>query len=278
MSSDTHSKEAQMQITALGTGAADAVKYFQTSFLLSDGKNNLLIDTGGGSGVLAQMNRFGVRLNDIQNVFVSHKHIDHIFGIFWILRFRGAAIAAGKAPDLAIYATQKNIAFIKQMSGHLLKEKVLSLFDSKIQFIAIDEFPENVMGDWRVQFFDIQSKKEEQWGCAITLSNAMKISFLGDEPYTSAVASYCANSDYMFHDAYCLEQDRDLFKPHEIAHSTVIEAAKNAQRAEAKNLILFHTEDASTYGNRKALYSAEAKLVCSGNVFVPDDGEVIKCR
>src|SRR3989344_8103169 len=233
-------------ILALGTGAADSTKYYQTAFLIRDETTNLLIDTGGGSGILAQFDRFGVGLHDIQNIFITHKHIDHIFGLFWVLRFRGAAIAAGKAPDLTIYASKENINLIKQVSGMFLKEKVLALFDSKILFIAVDDQSKKTVNNWGIEFFSIQSKKEAQWGCAITLPDTNKLVFIGDEPYTDALLPYCENADYLFHDAYCLEHDRKLFHPEEISHSTVIEAAKNAQRLQTKNLILFHTEDVKT--------------------------------
>lgn len=265
-------------IIALGTGAADSVKYYQTAFLIQDATTNLLIDTGGGSGILAQMDRFGVNLNEIQNIFITHKHIDHIFGIFWILRFRGANIAAGKAPDITVYASANNIALIKQISALFLKEKVLSLFDTKIVFIAVDGLIEAKINDWNIRFFNIQSKKEEQWGCAIALPNSKTVSFIGDEPYTEAIAPYCDSVDYLFHDAYCLEKDRELFHPEEISHSTVREASKNAAELGVKNLILFHTEDTATFGKRTELYTAEAKAYFSGTVFVPNDGDVIEIR
>src|SRR3989344_5129571 len=235
-------------IIALGTGAADSTKYYQTAFLIQDANTNLLIDTGGGSGILAQMDRFGVELNDIQNIFITHKHIDHIFGIFWILRFRGANIHSGKAENLTIYASQANIALIKQVSALFLKEKVLALFDTKILFIAVEETPEATINDWSLRFFDIQSKKEEQWGCAITFPNNKKLAFIGDEPYTDTIAPYCNDVDYLFHDAYCLEKDRELFRPQEISHSTVQDAAKNSQQTGAQHLILFHTADTVTFG------------------------------
>lgn len=263
-------------ITALGTGAADSVKYFQTAFFIKDDQTNLLIDTGGGSGILAQMDRYNIDLNEIQNIFITHKHIDHIFGIFWILRFRGANIHSGTADKLTIYASAANIALIKQVSALFLKEKVLALFDSKILFIPVNETAKTTTSDWNLHFFDIQSKKEEQWGCAITLANDKKIVFIGDEPHTKAITPYCLNADYFFHDAYCLERDRELFHPEEISHSTAKDAAMNAESVGAKNLILFHTEDVATFGKRKELYSAEAKQHYSGNVFIPDDGDVIE--
>ncbi|HLC49341.1 MAG TPA: MBL fold metallo-hydrolase [Candidatus Andersenbacteria bacterium] len=265
-------------ILALGTGAADSVKYFQTSFFIEDEKTDLLIDTGGGSGILAQCDRFGVSVATIQNIFITHKHIDHIFGIFWILRFRGAAIHSGQAPSLTIYASLANIALIKQVSALFLKEKVLALFDSKILFIAIDENSETDINDWTVQFFKIQSKKEEQWGCKITFPGNKTLTFTGDEPYTKAITPYCTDTDYFFHDAYCLEKDRDVFTPHDISHSTAKEASIYAQQLNAKNLILFHTEDKATFGKRKELYTAEAQQEYSGNIFVPDDGDVIEIQ
>ncbi len=263
-------------IIALGTGAADSTKYYQTSFLIQDAKTNLLMDTGGGSGILAQMDRFKIGLNDIQSIFITHKHIDHIFGIFWILRMRGAAISAHRAPNLTIYASRENITLIRQVSAQFLKQTVISLFDTSILFVAVDEQQDIKMNDWGTHFFDTQSAKEEQWGCNIVLPNDISLSFIGDEPYTDKILSYCLQTDYLFHDAYCLERDRELFHPEEMSHSTVKEAAMNAESVGAKNLILFHTEDTATFGRRKELYTAEAKECFSGNVFVPDDGDVIE--
>ena len=266
------------KIIALGTGTADTAKYAKTSFFIQDEKTNFLIDTGGGSEILGQLDQCGIALNDIQHIFVTHKHIDHIFGIFWILRFRGAAIHVGKAPSLIIYASKENIVLIKQVSGLFLKKKVLDLFDTKILFATVHENDESMLNDWAVKFFDIRSDKEPQWGCRITLPHGKTMAFIGDEPYRDAILRFCENIDYFFHDAYCLERDREIFAPHEISHSTVTEAAINAQKVKAKNLILFHTEDKSTFGKRKELYTEEARKEYSGNIFVPDDGDVIEIK
>ena len=63
-----------------------------------------------------------------------------------------------------------------------------------------------------------------------------------------------------------------MYKPYEIKHSTALDAAQNAQKLGAKNLILIHTVD-NDLKNRKMRYTAEAKTVFDGNVFVPDDLE-----
>jgi ribonuclease Z len=79
----------------------------------------------------------------------------------------------------------------------------------------------------------------------------------------------------MLSEAFCKYEDREIFKPYEEHHSTCKEAAELAQKLEVKNLILYHTED-KTIDTRKAAYTAEAKQYFDGNVFVPDDLEIIE--
>ena len=75
-------------------------------------------------------------------------------------------------------------------------------------------------------------------------------------------------------EAFCLYEDRERFRPYEKHHSTVMDAARDAERLHVKNLILYHTED-KTLDTRRERYTAEAKTVFSGNVVVPDDLDVI---
>ena len=49
----------------------------------------------------------------------------------------------------------------------------------------------------------------------------------------------------------------------------------SAERLNVKNLVLTHTED--THGSdRKRLYLKEGREYFSGNLFVPNDGEIIQ--
>lgn len=66
---------------------------------------------------------------------------------------------------------------------------------------------------------------------------------------------------------------RDVFHPEKIRHSTVKETAEQAERFGVRNLILWHTEDRATFGQRRELFTEEAARHYSGNVFVPDDLE-----
>ena len=53
------------------------------------------------------------------------------------------------------------------------------------------------------------------------------------------------------------------------------DAAKLAAELGVKHLVLWHTED-KHYKERKALYSAEARESYAGDLYVPDDLDVIE--
>ena len=102
----------------------------------------------------------------------------------------------------------------------------------------------------------------------------MRFTCLGDGPYSEHDEVYAKGADWLLAEAFCKYGDRDKFKPYEKNHSTVKEASELAETLGVKNLVLYHTEDKSIE-SRKQAYTAEAKEYYHGNVFVPDDLDVI---
>ena len=66
-----------------------------------------------------------------------------------------------------------------------------------------------------------------------------------------------------------------FFSPYQKHHSTVKDACELANKMNVKNLLLYHTED-KNIKNRKELYTAEGKQYYQGNLYIPDDLEVIE--
>ena len=126
-----------------------------------------------------------------------------------------------------------------------------------------------------VTFFDIASTKAKQFGFTMQLLDGRKFTCVGDEPYNEVNYEYVKDSDWLFHEAFCLYEDREQFKPYEKHHSTVKDACELAERMHISNLVLWHTEDTTDISTRKERYLAEGKPYFSGNLFVPDDGERI---
>ena len=114
------------------------------------------------------------------------------------------------------------------------------------------------VGEMRLQCFDIHSEKELQFGFTAQLSDGQQLCCLGDEPFSALCQPYAEGADWLMSEAFCLYEDRELFQPYEKHHSTVLDAARLAERLHVNNLILYHTED-RTLETRKERYSAEAR-------------------
>lgn len=74
------------QIIMLGTGNATVTQCYNTCFLLETSTTRLLVDAGGGNGVLRQLQRAGVAIRDLHHLFVTHAHTDHVLGVIWVIR------------------------------------------------------------------------------------------------------------------------------------------------------------------------------------------------
>lgn len=75
-------------LTVLGTASAMPIsERFQSAQVLSVRGRLFLIDCG--EGVQLQMVRYGISLEKIESVFISHIHGDHVFGLFGFLSTLG---------------------------------------------------------------------------------------------------------------------------------------------------------------------------------------------
>ena len=71
-----------MQLTMLGTGHALVTQCYNTCFVLREGNRQFLVDGGGGNGLFSQFRAAGLDWREVKEIFVTHKHIDHLLGIF----------------------------------------------------------------------------------------------------------------------------------------------------------------------------------------------------
>jgi len=115
----------------------------------------------------------------------------------------------------------------------------------------------------------------KQFGFTLRLEDGSKLCCLGDEPYNPICAEHVQGAKWVLCEAFCLYGDRERFKPYEKHHSTVKDACELAQELNIPHLVLWHTED-RRIGERKKLYTEEGKQYYTGNLFVPDDLDVIE--
>lgn len=263
-------------ITMLGTGSAMVTKCYNTCFTISNKDNeHFLVDAGGGNTILSNLEKSHISINQIHNMFISHNHNDHILGAVWVIRSVANSILNSKYNGvLNIYCHKKSIDALNNICSFVLQKKFINLFNEKILFHDISNNTSVEILGRKTTFFDINSTKELQHGFTTILENGKKLTFLGDEPYRDGVKEYCENVDYLMHEAFCLYSDKDIFKPYEKHHATAKDACINAAKLNVKNVILYHTED-KNLTKRKELYIQEGQKEFCGNIFMPDDLDII---
>lgn len=67
-----------MKLTMLGTGNALVTECYNTCFVLEENNQYLLVDGGGGNGILHQLKHAGINWKNIKSIFVTHKHLSLI--------------------------------------------------------------------------------------------------------------------------------------------------------------------------------------------------------
>ena len=265
-----------MNLTILGTGNAAVTKIYNTCFVLREGKDCFLVDGGGGNTILSRLDEAGVSLNDIHTIFVTHKHMDHLFGILWVMRMICQKMTKGAIThDVTLYAHDELITLLRDLTKTLLPGKHARFLDEKLHLIEVKDGEKKEILRHETTFFDIHSTKAKQFGFTMQLGNGEKLTCCGDEPYNECEKQYAEHSTWLLHEAFCLHGQADLFHPYEKHHSTVKDAAELAESLGVKNLLLYHTED-QNIARRKELYTAEGRQYFHGNLFVPEDLEVIE--
>lgn len=265
-----------MKLTLLGTGNAGVTACYNTCFVLNDGENFFLVDGGGGNTVLRQLKEVGIDTNEIHDIFVTHKHIDHLLGIIWIVRMITSAMGNGKyVGDARIYGHDEVLSLIREFAGKLLLEKEAGFLDNRLHLIEVRDGDRLDVIGHRTAFFDIGSTKAKQFGFMMEIGNGEKLTCCGDEPFSEREREYAQNSKWLLHEAFCLYEDRERFRPYQKHHSTVKDACELAEQLKVQNLLLYHTED-TDLTNRKFRYTEEGKAFFHGNLFVPDDLETIE--
>ena len=265
------------KLTMLGVGAAMVTSLYNTCFTISRDDGELfLVDGGGGNGLLVQLEKSGLSVLDIHHVFVSHNHSDHILGIVWLVRAICQHIRKDRyVGNLHIYAHPKSLDAIRTICGLVMQPRLNAFFDSRVMLVPIEDGTQMEILGRQTTFFNIQSVKELQHGFTCRLLNGKKLSFLGDEPFCEYERQFVENSDYLLQEAYCLYSEKDIFRPYNKRHGTVLDSCRNAYSLRAAATLLFHTEGKTPVKDRQWKYLAEARQAFTGTIYVPNDLDTI---
>lgn len=262
------------KIIMLGTGHGTTMDNYNTCFLIKNDDKNFLIDTGGSIEILRRLDQKNIDIKDLHHIFISHSHTDHILGLIWMLKKFSVLAMHGKIKEkLNIYSNDDVNQAIIAIMNHVLPKKLIDLILDNVNFhIVKDNEIVNINGI-EYTFFDVKEKSVKLYGFKCIINNKV-LTFVGDVTLNDEIKDIVKESDYVMHEAFCLDSEEDIFHAYEKKHSTVKHACELMNRLSVKNLILFHTED-SHGKERKALYESEGNKYFDGKVIVPDDMEEI---
>ena len=253
------------KLTMLGTGHAMTTRCFNTCFVYENETGKMLVDTGGGQQLVGQLRKAGIKANDIDCLFITHRHTDHLLGLPWLVRMRMRNLAERPLEIIAHH----ELCRVAQELLRLLFPEAEEELERGLVFHAVEDGQVVEACGRRMLCYDTRNARCRQFGFSLTLGNGKKFVFNGDVPYDEANHAHMENADFLMHEAFCLEKNWSN-KGHTCAALT----AQYAARLNAKTLIIVHCGD-EDYKNRRELYTQEAAAHFNGPIFVPYDLEII---
>lgn len=260
-----------MKLIFLGTGTASAEKIYHTCFLVENDGNYVLVDGGGGNGVLPQLDKANVDITKINHIFLSHIHLDHSLGLLWVIR-KCKALQKNATP-LKVFGSKEVLDEFEELVKILLKKEAKNLGTNLILEPVQDGERKTICGiDF--EFLDVKASKNIMYGFVIH-SAGKRYAFVGDETIKPETIEAVKGCDLLMHDAFDLEGEVDQEFLKKTYHSTPRWAGALATKAEAKALLLFHTTD-KNFKSKTRTFTEEASQTFAGKIYVPNDLDVIE--
>ncbi len=268
-------KNNQSELIMLGTGNAMVTKCYNTCFILAGPNDYLLVDAGGGNGIMTQLNKIGIPICHIHNMIVTHAHTDHILGVIWVMRMVASAMEKGRFNGRFRIFCHDGVAELLTYMGHrLLAKNQRRHIGERLLIVPVNDGTHIYAAEFNLTFFDIHSTKARQFGFRAELPDGKTLACLGDEPFYEGNRHLVSGADWLLSEAFCLYADREIYHPYEISHSTAKDAAEVAADLGVSALVLYHTVD-DDLPHRREDYTAEAARYFDGRIEVPDDLDII---
>jgi ribonuclease Z len=259
-----------VNVTFLGTGNAfSAGRRTNVSLLIEASEFRMLVETG--PMIMEQLSRVGLRATDIEQLFVTHGHGDHVLGFPMLALNRLDA-----ATPLHVYAGLSTIASLRILST--LAFSSLSTDRLNLRWHEISqEGPDEVELPSGVRLRTVlvdHPPGVPTLGARWDFDDGPSVTLITDTRPGQVGVELARDSDLLVHEASfsaILEPDAD---PYEHYHSTAQQAGEIARHAGCKQLALVHL--GAEIGEHPDVLIEEARAGTDLQVIVPDDGDQIR--
>jgi ribonuclease Z len=242
-----------MKFCFLGHGSRQTINNDVTNFVFGD-DYKVLVDSG--PCVLKLLLAYGIPLNQISDIIITHKHADHYTGLPYLIW----AIAKAKVNKIRLYASNDIIDHFRKLY-HFINEKAPKL---TIEYIPLKANSRFDLGTGYMVPFEV-SHTVQTYGISIH-SQERAIVFSSDTEICKEVERYSNKANVLIHDVFNLKSNKK-------GHSNAIDVAKIAQKCSVELLIPVHTTD-KALKDETGLISLIKKYY-TGEVIIPKDGQEI---
>lgn len=251
----------------LGTGAAASLDRQMTGLCFVVGDCAFLIDCGDGTGTLRQLVKAGVPLSSINDIFITHKHRDHIMGVPSLLFHN---ILIGKNREVRIYGPKQAldileyIVFETHTYDDAAKKRVAFEPLWSHQVVSLRTRPKTTVTGVLLTHQD----PELECYAYIVSIGGMRVAFTGDMEPDPVFENAVGGVDIIVHECFGVSQNSAY--THSVRHSTAKDAGTLAAKASAKTLILTHLPPKDILANEELLLG-EARKYFSGEIILAKD-------
>lgn len=235
---------SEARLTILGCGSAKPTRTTSPSGQLVElCDKSFLVDCG--EGVLLTMQRLGIRTGRLYNIFISHLHGDHCFGLIGLLTTLGML---KRTQPMHIYAQPDLEKLLKPLLDYHCADR---LYD--IIFHPVNPRKHEVIYEDRTVRVESVPLKHSVPTCGFLFCETHRVkredgsfdrvtrkryAYCSDTMYSEKIVPIIEGVETLYHESTFLQNMAE--RSREVKHSTAAEAAKIAQLAKAGRLILGH--------------------------------------
>lgn len=251
----------------LGNGAGQTDKQETVSFIIDHSKT-MLFETG--PSVIRQLARAGYSPTEIDAVFISHSHGDHLLGFPYFIFVDSIERPLKKkgARNMPLITLSVIGNFLQKMIEFCYPS---TDFPTKIELLdaSIEDFKTFIIDDFKITTAPV-IHSVPTIGVRVELPDCV-VAYSSDSIYCENTIELARNCDLLIHSAFCQSTNKDVAA--KLMHATSMDAGKIAQKANAKKLALV---DISLFVTDDNLLIKEAKQFFDGDVFIPQELEELE--
>lgn len=244
-----------MKIKFIGTGSAFTMKSFQSNIVITENDRNLLFDAGGD--VRFALDEQGMSYKDINAMYLSHQHADHIGGVEYV------AFCSHFDPSVEhkvqLFGNSKLLrdSWKNSLKGGLesIQGKVFALED----YFDVSMIPENGKFIWEDNIFETVQAVHIMNGRSIVPTYGLMITAKsGKKVYLTGDTQYCPNQIMDFYkEADVIIQDCETYPFKSGVHANYEDLKTLPVDIKAK-MHLVHMND-NIFQDTKNIVSSEIK-------------------